>query len=141
MKYLGFEKVKSELVKLKKENEYLRYKLYLSKEAYKRLDEENEDLKRRIKYSKEPKAILNIDITPEELSKQIIKELNKNEEHKCTPECFQEHVIKAIQNDYDSHNGKYRVSLVKYWFDNLWPYYPWLESLYIIDNKIYFKSK
>lgn len=90
---------------------------------------------------KEQKVILNINVTPEELAKQIIKELNKSEEHTCTPECFDKHIIKAIQNDYDSHNGKYRESLIRYWYDNLSAYYPWLKCLYIIDNKIYFKSK
>lgn len=93
---------------------------------------------------KEKKAILNIDITSEELAEQIVKELNKNEEHKCTPKCFEKHVIKAIQNDYDSIDSKNRMAkhlFISYWYDNLSAYYPWLESLYMIDGKIYFKSK
>ena len=90
---------------------------------------------------KEQKAILNIDITPEELAKQIIKELNKSEEHTCTPECFGKHVIKVIQNDYDYCYKKDKSYFLTYWYDNLSAYYPWLEKLYIIDSKIYFKSK
>lgn len=90
---------------------------------------------------KEQKAILNIDIIPEELVKQIVKELNKSKEHKCTPECFGKHVIKSIQNDYDSCPVVFKATFLTYWYDNLSACYPWLESLYIIDNKIYFKSK
>lgn len=123
MKFLGFEEVKSELVKLKKENE---------------------ELKEEIKQLKEPKVILNIDITPEELAKQIIKELNKNEEHKCTPECFGKHVIKAIQNDYDlidyKNNKLNKFIFINYWHEKLSVEYPWLKGLYIIDGKIYFSN-
>lgn len=65
-------------------------------------------------------------------------------EHKCTPECFDKHVIKAIQNDYDSINPENKVAkylFINYWHDNLLAYYPWLKRLYSINGKIYFKSK
>lgn len=99
------------------------------------------EVKKEIKRLKEPKAILNIDITSEELAQKIVKELNKDEEHKCTPECFGKHVIKAIQNDYDSCSREDKLYFLMYWHDNLLEYYPWLDSLDTIDNKIYFKSK
>lgn len=127
MKFLGFEEVKSELVRLKKENEDLGYKLYWSKESYKRLHEENEELKIEIKYLKEPKAILNIDVT--------------SGEHKCTPECFEKHVIKAIQDDYDSCSKKNKPYFLMYWYDNLSEYYPWLKTLFSVNGKIGFYSK
>ena len=104
---------------------------------------ENEELKIEIKHLKEPKAILNIDITSEELAQKIVKELNKNEEHKCTSGCFGKHVIKAIQNDYDSINFKNTMikhHFTNYWYEKLSVEYTWLKGLYIIDGKIYFSN-
>lgn len=109
-----------------------------------KLVKENKKLNKEIKCLKEPKSVINISINKEDIknaAKQIVKELNKEKEHKCTPECFYKHVIKAIQNDYDSCPVVFKATFLTYWYDNLSAYYPWLESLYIIDGKIYFKSK
>lgn len=118
--------------KLERENEQL-------KEKIKRL----EKLKIEIERLKEPKAVINVKVTAEDLAKEVARALNKSKEkeHKCTPECFGKHVIKAIQNDYDSCPVVFKATFLTYWFNNLSAYYPWLESLYIIDEKIYFKSK
>ena len=74
-------------------------------------------------------------------AKKLAKEVKKaiNNEHYCDRNCFAEHVLQAIQSDYDSHNGKYRESFIRHWYWNLSNEYPWLKSLYIIDGKIYFK--
>ena len=107
------------------------------------LKQENEELKTEIERLKEPKAIINVNIAAEDLAKKVARALNKSEkeEHKCIPECFGKHVIKTIQSDYDSHGRKFRERFLRWWLFNLEKEYPWLESLYIIDEKIYFKSK
>lgn len=120
MKFLGFEELKSELVKLKKENE---------------------ELNKKIKYLKQQLIVYDTSASGEDLAKAIIGILNEEEEHKCTPECFEKHVIKAIQNDFDSCSREDKLYFLMYWHDNLLEYYPWLDSLNTIDNKIYFKSK
>lgn len=73
MKFLHFEEAKQELRRLYKEN--------------KSLKEENDKLKREIENLKEPKAIINVNVTAEDLAKEIVRVLNKGEgkEHKCTP--------------------------------------------------------
>lgn len=107
------------------------------------LKQENEELKAEIERLKEPKAIINVSVTAEDLAKEVARALNKSEkkEHKCTQKCFGKHVIKAIQNDYDSCSEEVKPYFLMYWYDNLLSCYPWLEKLYIIDEKIYFKSK
>lgn len=127
--------------KIKNEIEELKRQTLISIKKSLKLERENEELKRKIKHLKEPKAILNIDMTPEELAEQIVKKLNKDEQHKCTPECFGKHVIKAIQKDYDSCSKEAKPYFLMYWYDNLSAFYPWLEKIYIVYGKIYFKSK
>lgn len=143
MNFLNFEESKQELKRLYKENKSL-------KEENKKLVGENlsywwknEKLKREIERLKEPKAIINVSVTAEDLAKEVARALNKSEkkEHKCTPECFGKHVIKAIQKDYDSCSKKAKPYFLMYWHEKLSREYNWLESLYIIDEKIYFKSK
>ena len=75
--------------------------------------------------------------------KKVTKNILEKQEHNCTPECFGKHVIKAIQNDYDSINFKNTISkhyFIHYWHNKLSVEYPWLKSLYIIDSKIYFSN-
>lgn len=143
MKFLNFEESKQELRRLYKENKLLKEEN--DKLAGQNISYwwKNEKLKREIERLKEPKAIINVNVTPEYLAKEVARALNKTEkqEHKCTSECFGEHVIKAIQKDYESCPVVFKATFIKYWYDNLSAFYPWLESLYIIDEKIYFKSK
>ena len=111
---------------------------------------------KNINSEKYAKSILDVDYwktrTFEEEIKAFYKEENKklkaeierlekllDSEHHCNQNCFAEHVLQAIQSDYDSHNGKYRESFIRRWYWNLSNEYPWLKSLYIIDGKIYFK--
>ena len=107
------------------------------------LKQENEELKAEIERLKEPKAIINVSVTAEDLAKEVARALNKSEkkEHKCTPECFGKHVIKAIQSDYNYCSVVSKATFIKHWYEKLSKEYHWLESLYIIDEKIYFKSK
>lgn len=58
-------------------------------------------------------------------------------EHNCNRNCFKEHILPAIQRDYDSTFEKF--NFLNYWYEKLSKEYHWLESLYIIDGKVYFK--
>lgn len=60
-----------------------------------------------------------------------------NNEHHCNQHCFKEHILPAIQRDYESTYEKF--NFLNYWYEKLSKEYPWLKSLYIIDGKIYFK--
>lgn len=136
MKYL---KLKKRIRELEEE----RVSVYYSKF---KLGRENEKLKLKIKELEEASkqiTINNINVTAEDLAKEVARALNKSEEkeHKCTAECFGKHVIKAIQKDYDSCPIVFKATFIKYWYEKLSKEYPWLESLYIIDEKIFFKSK
>lgn len=62
-----------------------------------------------------------------------------NNEHQCNRNCFTEHVLPAIQRDCDLTSEKF--NFLNYWYEKLSKEYPWLESLYIIDGKIYFNFK
>lgn len=127
MKFLGIEELKSELVRLKKENEYL--------------NKEIEVLEKKQKESN----VISISMNKEDVD-SIVKKVTENilgkQEHKCTPECFEKHVIKAIQNDYDSIDLKNKTAkhyFLQYWFENLTREYAWLKCLQIINGKIHFK--
>lgn len=141
MKYF---KMKNEIEELKRQN------LISIKKSIK-LERENEELKKEIKRSKEEiKAlenkqkksnVINISMNKEDVD-EIVKKVTENilgkQEHKCTPECFGKHVIKAIQKDYDSCSKEAKPYFLKYWYDNLLGYYPWLKSLCIINGEIHF---
>ena len=110
------------------------------------LKQENQELKVKIEELEEASkqiTINNVNVSAEDLAKEVARALNKSEkkEHKCTPECFGKHVIKAIQKDYESCPVVFKATFIKYWYEKLHKEYLWLESLYIIDGKIYFKSK
>ena len=77
-------------------------------------------------------------------AQKIAEEVKKaiNSEHHCDKNCFAEHVLPAIQSDYDSIDSKNRVAkylFINYWYDNLVAFYPWLKRLYSINGKIRFK--
>lgn len=136
MKYL---KLKKRIKDLEEQNKTLSWLKFKSRQ-------ENEKLKLKIKELEEESkqiTINNVNVSAEDLAKEVARALNKSEEkeHKCTPECFGKHVIKAIQKDYESCPVVFKANFIKYWYDNLSAFYPWLESLYIIDEKIYFNTK
>lgn len=155
MKYL---KLKNKIKKLEDEkNNLTRSKFKLGrengrlKEKIERLEKLNKDLIQEKaflnleldKKLKEP-PVINISMNKESIDnivKKVTESIIRKQEHKCTPECFGKHVIKAIQSDFDSHGRKFRERFIRWWFFNLEKEYPWLESLYIINEKIYFKSK
>lgn len=71
--------------------------------------------------------------------REIAEEFRKtlNNEHYCNRNCFKEHILPALQRDYDFTLEK--IGFLNYWYEELSKEYTWLESLYIIDGKIYFK--
>ncbi|NBK98908.1 MAG: hypothetical protein EOM50_12975 [Erysipelotrichia bacterium] len=74
----------------------------------------------------------------------IAEEFRKtlNNEHNCNRNCFKEHILPAIQRDYDSIDSRNRVAkynFVNYWYDNLLAFYPWLKRLYSINGIIRFE--
>lgn len=99
-------------------NEYSKSHRYY--EEYIDSERENEELKRKIK----------------ELEKEkVIKAINN--EHHCDNSCFAEHVLSAIQRDYNYTSKKF--DFIGYWYEKLSKEYPWLKCLYVIGGKIYFK--
>lgn len=141
MRFLDFKEAKTELSKLQKGNEYLEYKLYWSKEEIKHLKKEIKVLENKQKESN----VISISMKKEDVD-SIVKKVTENilgkQEHKCTPECFEKHVIKSIQNDYDSIDLKNKTAkhyFLQYWFENLTREYAWLKCLQIINGKIHFK--
>lgn len=153
MKYL---KLKNKIKVLEGKNELLEFSNYRLEEEIKRLEyvanrikDFNKELTQKIASlrnelkEKEPISF-NISMDKESVD-DIIKKVTENvlgkQQHECTPECFGKHVIKTLQKDYDSCLKKAKPYFLMYWYDNLSAFYPWLEKLYIIDEKIYFKSK
>lgn len=62
-------------------------------------------------------------------------------EHFCTPECFKEHVLPAIQKDYESIDPKQKQSwfvrneFLEYWEAKIVEEYRFVDSLYMIGGK------
>lgn len=69
-----------------------------------------------------------------------LKELNN--EHHCDKDCFAEHVLPAIQSDYDSrsinfkNNWYERHNFLQYWKRKLKNEYNFIECLYMIAGTI-----
>lgn len=65
-----------------------------------------------------------------------------NNEHKCTRSCFAEHVLPAIQNDYNNKVLEFlldrneRHYFLKYWDKKLKNEYDFVENLYMIADTI-----
>lgn len=79
------------------------------------------------------------------LADEVIRIVNK--EHHCNRNCFAEHVLLAIQKDYDNkmlefmldHDKKYYF--LKYWNKKLKNEYDFIENLYMIDDTIMVRFK
>lgn len=140
MKYL---KLKNKIKKLEDEKFSLSWSKFKLERENKELRERIESLVEEIKFLKAPKATINIkaSVSGEELANEIVKKLKEEKEHKCTPECFEEHVIKVIQTDYAYRPKVSKDKYIKYWYEKLSKNYPWLESLFIINGKISFSVK
>ena len=65
-----------------------------------------------------------------------------NNEHQCNQYCFKEHVLSAIQRDYDYRSIQFKNDWQKrHYFIQLWEQklkneYDFLESLYMISDTI-----
>lgn len=102
---------------------------------------ENQELKRKIKELEKEKvtfisfkgikALNEAEILAEKVRKAL------NNEHHCDKNCFAEHVLSAIQSDYESTSKK--LDFISYWYEKLSKEYHWLKCLYVNDGKIYFK--
>lgn len=137
MKYL---KLKKRIEELKELNSCLSWSKF-------KLSRENEELRKRIeslaeeiKFLKAPKTTLNINVSPEELAKNIVKKLKegKEEEHKCTRFCFVEHVVNVIQKDYERlnlQNGMAKQEFLDYWSKELKKEYDFIAYCYIVCDK------
>lgn len=145
MKFLNFEESKQELRRLYKENKSLKEEN--DKLAGQNISYwwKNEKLKREIERLKEPKAIINVNVTAEDLAKEVTRALNKSKEkeHKCTEVCFKTHVLDPIQSDIykkfgddivtRSENLNEMVQFVETWRIKLIKEYPFLKDLYTMN--------
>ena len=86
------------------------------------LQEENEKLKTEIKR---------------------LEELLDNE-HKCDKNCFAEHVLPAIQSDYDKCNNSshlIRHKFIEHWSNKLYDEYDFVHYICLINDKLAVKYK
>lgn len=92
-----------------------------------------------------------INVTIEQISADVLKMIREKtlqETHKCTKECFEEHIIPAIQHDCNSMNLEckpYNETVNKFldhWEERLNENYNFIQCLYIKNGKIkvYFKK-
>lgn len=127
---------------LGKENERL-------KEQIKRLGKLNKDLVKEKailsfeldKKQKEP-IKFNISMDKKDVD-DIVKKVTENvlgkQEHKCTKECFEEHILSVIQSDYNKlnfENGKAKQHFLDYWSTDLKREYDFIAYFYIVCDKI-----
>ena len=74
------------------------------------------------------------------LDRKLDKEIYS--EHNCNLNCFKEHVLPAIQRDYDSKSIQFkndwheRHCFIQHWKQKLKNDYDFLESLYMIADTI-----
>ena len=74
------------------------------------------------------------------LDRKLDKEIYS--EHNCNLNCFKEHVLPAIQRDYDSKSIQFkndwheRHCFIQHWKQKLKNEYDFLESLYMISDTI-----
>ena len=74
------------------------------------------------------------------LDRKLDKEIYS--EHNCNLNCFKEHVLPAIQRDYDSkgiqfkNDWRERHCFIQHWKQKLKNEYDFLESLYMISDTI-----
>lgn len=135
MKYL---KLKNRIKKLEGENFNLSWSKFDLEQENEELKEKIKDLAEEIKLLKAPKASLNINVSPEELAKNIVKKLKEEEEHKCTRFCFIGHVVNVIQKDYDRLNfkdGEAKQQFLDYWSEKLKREYDFVAYCYIVCDK------
>lgn len=73
--------------------------------------------------------------------KEEIERLEKllDSEHHCDKNCFAEHVLPAIQRDYDKCNNSshlIRHKFIEYWSDRLCDEYNFINCICLINDKL-----
>lgn len=74
------------------------------------------------------------------IAEEVIKELSN--EHQCNKNCFAEHVLPAIQRDYDSRSINFkndwykRRNFLQYWKKKLKNEYNFIEGFYMIADTL-----
>ena len=67
------------------------------------------------------------------LSKKI------NNEHKCDRNCFAEHILPAIQSDYEKYNNSSHLiqhKFIEYWSDKLYDEYDFVHCICLVNDKL-----
>ena len=67
-----------------------------------------------------------------------------NNEHQCDKNCFAEHVLPAIQSDYDKCNNSsnlIRNKFIEYWSNKLYDEYDFVQYITLINDKLAVKYK
>ena len=74
-------------------------------------------------------------------AQKIAEEVRKliNNEHCCNKKCFAEHVLPAIQNDYDKINHSSNLishKFIEHWSDKLCYEYNFINCICVVNGKI-----
>lgn len=67
-----------------------------------------------------------------------------NNEHQCNRNCFAEHVLPAIQRDYDKCNNSshlIRHKFIEHWTDKLYDEYDFVHCICLINDKLAVKYR
>ena len=67
-----------------------------------------------------------------------------NNEHQCDKNCFAEHVLPAIQRDYDKCNNSsnlIRHKFIEHWSDKLYDEYDFVSCICLINDKLAVKYR
>lgn len=71
------------------------------------------------------------------MAEEIIKEINN--EHQCNRHCFTEHILPAIQSDYDECNYNSHLiqhKFIEYWSEKLSNEYDFVNCICLMNGKI-----
>ena len=116
---------------------------------------------KNINSEKYSKSILDVDYWKyrkfEEEMKVFYKEENKklkaeierlerllDNEHNCDKNCFAEHVLPAIQSDYEKYNNSSHLiqhKFIEHWSDKLYDEYDFVSCICLVNDKITVKYK
>lgn len=84
------------------------------------------------------KALREAEILAEKVRKVI------NKEHHCDKNCFAEHVLPAIQRDYDKCNNSshlIRHKFIEYWSNKLHNEYDFISCICLVNDKLAVKYR
>jgi chromosome segregation ATPase len=124
---------------LESEIKYLQQQLEHEKAAVNGYKKAYEELKEK------QKSVKPINVTINQVNTDVWKVIRDEvlqKTHKCTKECFKEHVLPAIQRDYDSINPKYKDNpktinnLLVHWEQRLSETYDFIDALFLVYGKV-----